>query len=193
MWGVAISSSTTIMSRKKTHAQLDREIAEALGHGPGSKRSHATKRDRADDLIASYGTWTSSYSNEDFDRAQGLANRLTAIDREEGRPAPSVGYSKERYAQAKQVVEDANRYGEKQQSLRAAGRTHARKKKKISHHEAKRRLEAAGINFARDSDELRMSDAQLVADTARETGYRKRKDAPGSTSRMYFQYLRRLK
>jgi hypothetical protein len=158
----------------------------------GRKRAHATKRDHAADLIASYGTWTSSYSNEDFDRAQGLANRLTALDREEGRPAPSVGYSKERYAQAKQVVEDANRYGEKQQSLRAAGRSHARKKK-IDHREAKRRLEAAGIDFRRDSDELRMSEAQLVADTAREAGYRKRKDAPGSTARMYFQYLRRIK
>ena len=55
------------------------------------KRAHATKRDRAADLIASYGTWTSSYSNEDFDRTQSLANRLTALDREEGRPAPAVG------------------------------------------------------------------------------------------------------
>jgi hypothetical protein len=201
------------------------------------KRAHATKRDRAADLIASYKPWASSYSNEDFDRVQSLAGQLTDLDREEGRPAPAVGYSKERYAQAKQVVEDTNRYGKKQQSLRAAGRSHATKKihllktrggtecgepgaahadinrvtckkclrlheavtssharkKKIGHHEAKRRLEAAGIDFSRDSDELRMSEAQLVADTAREAGYRKRKDAPGSTARMYFQYLRRLK
>lgn len=84
------------------------------------------------------------------------------------------------------------------QGLRFTGRekapspSHARKKK-IDHYEAKRRLQAAGIDFSRDSDELRMSDAQLVADTAREAGYRKRKDAPGSTSRMYFQYLRRLR
>ena len=75
---------------------------------------------------------------------------------------------------------------------KAPSPSHARKKK-ITHHEAKRRLEAAGIDFRRDSDELRMSEAQLVADTAREAGYRKRKDAPGSTARMYFQYLRRLK
>ena len=84
------------------------------------------------------------------------------------------------------------------QALRFTGKekaprpSHARKKK-ITHHEAKRRLKAAGIDFRRDSDELRMSDAQLVADTAREAGYRKRKDAPGSTARMYFQYLSRLK
>jgi hypothetical protein len=38
-----------------------------------------------------------------------------------------------------------------------------------------------------------MSDKQLVAETAREAGYRKRKDATGSTARMYFQYLSRLK
>ena len=176
------------MTRTKSPAQLDREIAQALAR----RTSHATKRDRAADLIANYGTWTSSYSNEDLDRAQGLANRLTAIDREEGREAPPVGFSTKRFAQAKQVVSDANRYGEKQQKLRASGRSHARKKK-IDHYEAKRRLEAAGIDFSRDSDELRMSDKQLVADTAREAGYRKRKNAPGSTARMYFQYLSRLR
>jgi phosphoribosyl 1,2-cyclic phosphodiesterase len=75
---------------------------------------------------------------------------------------------------------------------KAPSQAHARKKK-IDHHEAKRRLEAAGIDFSCDSDELRMSEAQLVADTAREAGYRKRKDAPGSTSRMYFQHLKRLR
>ena len=83
-----------------------------------SSRSSAHST-RAADLIASYGTWTSGYSNEDLDRASGLANRLTDIDRAEGRPAPPVGFSKTRYAQAKQVVEDANRYGAKQQALRA--------------------------------------------------------------------------
>lgn len=108
---------------QRSPAQLDREIREAL-----AGRAHATKRDRAADLIASYGTWTSGYSNEDLDRVQGLAGRLTTIDREEGRPAPAVGYSKDRYAQAKQVVEDANRYGNKQQSLRASGRSHATKR-----------------------------------------------------------------
>ena len=97
------------MTRKKSPAQLDSEIARAL-----SRRArhplHATKRDRAADLIANYGTWTSSYSNEDLDRAQGLANRLTSIDREERRDAPPVGFSAKRYEQAKQVVSDANRY-----------------------------------------------------------------------------------
>ena len=113
------------MTRKKSPAQLDSEIARALASRTRHP-SHATKHDRAADLIANYGTWTSSYSNEDLDRAQGLANRLTAIDREEGRAAPPVGFSAKRYEQAKQVVSDANRYGEKQQKLRASG--HARKK-----------------------------------------------------------------
>jgi hypothetical protein len=69
--------------------------------------------------------------------------------------------------------------------------THARKKK-IDHTEAKRRLKAAGIDFSSDSDELRMSDLELVADTARETGYKKHKGAPASTGAMYFRYLKRL-
>jgi len=156
------------------------------------KRSHATKRDRADDLIASYGTWTQSYSNEDRDRAQGLANRLTEIDREEGRSAPPVGFSKARYAQAQQVVEDANRYGAKQQSLRAGGRTHARKKK-ISPREAKQLLQSDGIDFRRDFHELSSSEVQRVLEVAHLASYRKSKNAPGSTARMYFQYLDRLK
>lgn len=180
------------MTRKRSPAQLDREIAEAL-----ARPHHATKPDRIAELIANYGTWQSTYSNEDFDRISSLASRLTDVDREEGRPAPPVGFSKERYELAKQVVRDTNLWGEKQQALRAKGtrgkaRVHARKRK-ISHHEAKRRLQAAGIDFGKDSDELSMSEKQLVVDVAREAGYRKRKDAPGSTGRMYFQYLRRLR
>jgi hypothetical protein len=155
-------------------------------------RSHATKRDRAADLIASYGTWTSSYSNEDLDRAQSLANRLTDIDREEGRSAPPVGFSKARYAQAKRVVSDTNRYGEKQQSLRTAGRSHARKKK-ISPQEAKQLIQSDGIDFGRDFHELSSHEVQRILEIAELAGYRKRKDAPGSTARMYFQYLDRLK
>lgn len=160
---------------------------------PAQRRhAHATKSDRADDLIANYGTWTSTYSNEDLDRASGLANRLTAIDREEGRPATPVGFSKERYEQAKRVVADANRYGEKQQRLRGAGRAHATKKK-ITPREAKQLLQSDGIDFRQDFHELSSSEVQRVLEVARLAGYRKRKDAPGSTARMYFQYLDRQK
>ena len=159
-----------------------------------SRSSHATKRDRAAELIENYKPWSSAYSNEDLDRAQGLANRLTAIDREEGRSAPAVGYSAKRYEQAKQVVSDANQYGAKQQSLRAKGQSHARKKK-ITHHEAKRLLEAEGIDFTKDVDATisSMSKGNRVAEVARLAGYRKSKNAPGSTSRMYFHYLSRLR
>jgi hypothetical protein len=181
-----------VKARKRSPAQLEREIAEALSR---RSHSHATKRDRAADLIASYGTWTSSYSNEDLDRAQSLAGRLTDIDREEGRPAPPVGFSKARYAQAKQVVRDTNLYGEKQQSLAAQHRSstgHARKKK-IDPHAAKQLLQSEGIDFRRDFHELSSSEVQRVLEVAKLAGYRKRKDAPGSTARMYFQYLDRLR
>jgi hypothetical protein len=177
-------------AKKKSPGQLDQEIAEALSRRRSSS-AHATKSARADELITSYQPWTSSYSNEDLDRVSSLASRLTDIDRQESRPAPPVGFSKERYAQAKQVVEDTNRYGKKQQSLRAAGRTHARKKK-ISPQEAKRLIESDGIDFRRDFHELSSSEVQRVLEVARLAGYRKRKGAPGSTARMYFQYLSRL-
>ena len=159
-----------------------------------TRSAHAAKRDRAADLIENYGKWESRYSNEDLDRAQGLAIRLTDIDREEGRDAPPVGFSAKRFAQAKQVVSDANLYGEKQQKLRASGRTHARKRK-LDHHEAKRLLEAEGIDFTKDVDATvsSMSKGNRIAEVARQAGYRKRKDAPGSTARMYFQYLSRLR
>ena len=117
------------MTRRKSPAQLDREIAENLA-GRSRRPSHATKSDRAAELIATYKPWSSTYSNEDLDRAQGLANRLTAIDREEGRSAPPVGFSAKRYEQAKQVISNTNLYGTKQQALRTAGRSHATKKGK---------------------------------------------------------------
>lgn len=162
------------------------------GGGRSGGRGHATKRDRAEELIASYGTWTSSYSNEDLDRTAGLANRLTDIDRQEGRPAPPVGYSKQRYEQAKRVVADANTYGKKQQRLRASrsGSSHARKKK-ISPQEAKQLLASDGIDFGRDFHELSSYEIQRLLEIAKLAGYRKRPDAPGSTARMFYQYLSR--
>jgi hypothetical protein len=67
-------------------------------------------------------------------------------------------------------------------------------KKRMTHAQAKTLLESAGINFKRDYHEgVSMSDANLIAEVARSAGYRKRKDAPGSTARMYFQFLSRLK
>jgi hypothetical protein len=70
--------------------------------------------------------------------------------------------------------------------------SHARKKK-LDPHEARSHLEAAGVDFSRDFHELPSSNVELLLSTARAAGYRKRKDAPGSTARMYFQYLSRLR
>lgn len=65
-------------------------------------------------------------------------------------------------------------------------------KKKLTHEEARQLLRDAGVNLRDDYHALRHSDQLLIADVARMAGYRKRKDAPGSTSRMYFQFLSRL-
>jgi hypothetical protein len=71
--------------------------------------------------------------------------------------------------------------------------SHARKKK-LSHHEAKRLLESEGINFSGDYHaNVSMSQGSHIAEIAKQAGYRKSKNAPGSTARMYFQYLSRLR
>ena len=84
------------------------------------------------------------------------------------------------------------------QALRFTGKekaprpSHARKKK-ISPHEAKQLVRSDGIDFRRDFHELSSSEVQRILEIARLAGYRKSKNAPGSTARMYFQYLNRLK
>ena len=75
---------------------------------------------------------------------------------------------------------------------RAIQHAHARKKK-LDPHTAKQRLKAAGIDFSRDFHQLPSSQVQIILDTARAAGYRKRKDAPGSTARMYYQYLSKIR
>ena len=75
----------------------------------------------------------------------------------------------------------------------AAKPVHARKKK-LDHHEAKRLLKSEGIDFTRDYHAgVSMSQGNRIAEVAKLAGYRKSKTAPGSTARMYFQYLSRLK
>lgn len=76
---------------------------------------------------------------------------------------------------------------------KAPSPAHARKKK-LSHEEAKRLLASEGIDFSRDYHaDVSMSDAVRIAEVAKMAGYRKSKNAPGSTARMYFQYLSRLR
>jgi hypothetical protein len=83
--------------------------------------------------------------------------------------------------------------GNSQQAhARVSGDAHARKKK-ISPNEAKQLLQSDGVDFQRDFHELPSYEVQRILEIAKMTGYRKRKDAPGSTARMYYQYLSRLK
>ena len=67
---------------------------------------------------------------------------------------------------------------------------HARKKK-ITPQEARRLLESDGVDFSKDFFQLGSSDVGRIVEVAKLAGYKKRKDAPGSTARMYFQYLSR--
>ena len=79
-------------------------------------------------------------------------------------------------------------------AARPASNLHAHaRKKKLDPHAAKQRLKTAGIDFSRDFHQLPSSQVQLLLDTARTAGYRKRKDAPGSTARMYYQYLSKIR
>lgn len=88
--------------------------------------------------------------------------------------------------QMRRILEDAVH------AARPASNLHARKKK-LDPHEAKQRLKAAGVDFSSDFHQLPRSQVQLILDMAHTAKYRKREDAPGSTARMYFQYLRRLR
>ena len=47
-----------------------------------------------------------AYANEQFDRIQQLAIELTETDRKAGRPAPTFGYSVERFHQAEKMLMD---------------------------------------------------------------------------------------
>jgi hypothetical protein len=60
--------------------------------------------------IHSYAPFTEIYCNESFDHMQSLAYKLTALDRQAGRPAPPAGYSAEAFAAAEKVVRAASAY-----------------------------------------------------------------------------------
>lgn len=88
--------------------------------------------------------------------------------------------------------EDMSGYLIKRSPAKPSGNPSSHARKKIDPHEAKQRLEAAGVDFSRDFHALPSSQVDLVLNASRAAGYRKRKDAPGSTARMYFQRLSRL-
>lgn len=71
-------------------------------------------RDVAEALLLAYPEWTQKRSNEDFDRAQGLAQALTDYDREHDlhNGQGPYGYSAARFKQASKIVSDANAYSD---------------------------------------------------------------------------------
>lgn len=65
-------------------------------------------------------------------------------------------------------------------------------RKKVPVCAAKALLKARGVDVsAHDFFELRSSDVGIVLEVAKAAGYRKSKTAPGSTARMFYQYLGR--
>lgn len=67
----------------------------------------------------------------------------------------------------------------------------AKRKNRIPACEAKRLLQARGVDLKEDFHALRSSDVSIVLDVAKAAGYRKSKSAPGSKARMFFSYLQR--
>ena len=61
-----------------------------------------------------------------------------------------------------------------------------------SHYASLDVLRTQGVNFAKDFHELRSSDVEKILQAAKIAKYRKSKTAPGSTARMYYEYLQRL-
>ena len=170
----------------KTPAQLDREIAKALAGRTNRRSTHSTvvgatpgksKRAAKTKLIHvvqgnyGYGQGWEDLTAEDT-RKEALVRLREYRENEAGTPF--------------RLIRRRERIGE-------AASAHARKKK-LDHHEAKRLLEAEGIDFTRDYHAgVSLSQGNRIAEVARQAGYRKRKDAPGSTARMYFQHLSRLR
>jgi hypothetical protein len=64
--------------------------------------------------------------------------------------------------------------------------------KKVSKYDAKIMAKNEGINFNKDFFELSNSEKNILLEIAKKQGYRKSKNAPGSTARMYFEYLDRI-
>lgn len=58
---------------------------------------------------------------------------------------------------------------------------------------ARRELEKDGFNFSKDFFDLSSSAVDDLLAYAKLYKYRKSKNAPGSTARMYYQYLKRAK
>ena len=165
----------------KTPAQLDREIAEALAGKPRQPaRSTSGARVAKTKLIhVVQGNYGYGHGWEDVTAAETRKEAMAGLReyRENERGVPF------RLIRRREKIETA---------ATPPAPAHARKKK-IDRAEARRLLQSDGIDFSRDFHELSSYETQRILEIAKLAGYRKRKDAPGSTARMYFQYLSRLK
>lgn len=162
----------------KTPAQLDREIAEALaGRARRSSALRAGARVAKTKLVwVVQGNYGYGHGWEDLTAEESGKEARDRIReyRENERGVPF------RLIRRREKIETA------------ATPAHARKKK-IDRAEGKRLLQSDGIDFSRDFHELGSQEVQRILEVAKLAGYRKRKDAPGSTARMYYQYLSRLR
>ena len=168
---------------RKTSAQLDREIAAALA----AKSDAAVKLQSIDLGFDSGFRSGAEQALHDADPRETM-RQLRSSARNDFERGLLAGWESVWERPRPSHARKAAHVGRAQVPSPA----HARKKK-LTHQEAKRLLESEGIDFTRDVDATisSMSKGNRVAEVARQAGYRKRKDAPGSTSRMYFQYLSR--
>ncbi len=65
------------------------------------------------------------------------------------------------------------------------------RKHKLSRNEARRLAEKMGINFNRDFFTLSRSEVSTLLDIRKMVGYRKPKNANGSTGRYFYAYLQK--
>lgn len=185
---------------RKSPAQLDREIAEALAPSPHSARVHARARStklswKKEPGSAVQAPISHGGSAHDYVISH-RRDQHTVSYRPPGQHQHVGSYTTERAAKAAAAQHAATGNappGDTPSAKAWTPRAHARKKKKITHQEAKQLLKSEGVDFSRDSDELSLSTKNRIAEVAKLAGYRKSKNAPGSTARMYFQYLGRLK
>jgi hypothetical protein len=179
---------------QKSHAQIKREVDEVLA-GKSSKKPSWKPEGRT--------VWKTS-----FEIGTPGATEVLTVLRDGGYKLATVDRGPVRYTYHTtaplSVVHDAIRQvrntglqfgvtGLQDLSRMGVVTDHATMKKKLDPYETKQRLEMEGIDFSSDFHQLPRSQVQLILDTARDAKYHKRKDAPGSTARMYFQYLSRLK
>lgn len=166
---------------KKSPSQLQHEIDEVLNkpvRGPTSARTTTAVRTPKTKMVhVIQGNYGYGHGWEDLtaeeDRQEALARLREYRENEIGIPFRRI--------RRRERIKTSS-----------SGTSHATKKK-IDPHAAKQRLETAGIDFSKDFHTLSSHSKDTLLEVARAAGYRKRKDAPGSTARMYFQYLSRLR